>query len=105
MNSHVEQQLPDLKTTSSDLEVTRQERIVERLPTTDVIKIQEAIDRSTREALLVGAGLAILGLVAFGCLAIFFLSENAEKIKTTSQILTIVVTALIGFLFTRSRSK
>jgi len=105
MNSRVEQH-PDLKTTSSDLEVARQERIVERLPTPDVLKIKEAMDRSTREALLIGAGLAILGMIAIGCLTIFFVSENADKIKTTSQILTIVVTALIGFLFTsQSRAK
>ncbi|TPQ32117.1 hypothetical protein C2U70_22610 [Bradyrhizobium guangdongense] len=105
MDTRVEQQ-PDLRTTSSDLAVTRQERIVEKLSTPALIKFKEAVDRSNREAMLIGAGLAILGTIAFGCLGIFFASENAEKLKTSSQILTIVVTALIGFLFTRnSKSK
>ena len=101
MDTRVEQQ-PDLKTTSSDLEVTRQERIVEKLSTPDVLKIKEAVDRSNREAILMGAGLAILGIIALGCLGILLVSENAEKLKTSSQLLTIVVTALIGFLFTKN---
>lgn len=99
------EEISDLKTSTDDLEVSREEKIVEPLSADDHIRLHDASARRRREAWLTGAGLAILLVVALGCFVVFVFTDSAEKIRITSQIITMVVTALVGFLFSHFRPR
>jgi hypothetical protein len=98
------EQHSDLRTSSQDLEVRSDEKVIEPLSPDDHIRLHDARARRRREAWRTNAGLAILFVIAVGCFVIFVVSENKDKTNVASQVIVMVVTALVGFLFSQDRS-
>jgi hypothetical protein len=95
----------DFHTSSDDLRLTGEEKIVEPLSPDDHIRMHDAGARRKREALLTGAGLAILFIIAVGCFGVFIFNTESEKIRIAAQLMTMIVTAVVGFLYSRNSSR
>src|ERR1700680_4798018 len=101
------EQTADFRTSERDLAVVSEETVVERVVQSadDLIRYTDARARQRREAWLTIAGLALLGIIALVCLSVFAFSSVPEKTDIAKQLLLMVVTALVAFLFSTAQHR